>query len=118
LTVSEKEGRLNFNILSPEDWSFAKITVTNSENHKLSTTAFTKNSEMVLPVYQNGEYWIEAKIKNENNTYDAYYVLSVANATNPIALDGLNLPLRQIAIILVVVAIIGVIGIRYSKSRF
>lgn len=115
--VSEKNGLLNFEIASPKDWSFAKVTITNSENHDSFTTSFTRNTDKTFPVYHNGEYWIEAKIKNENNTYDAYSVVTIGNISEKTFIPNiLNLPVKQIVILFILVLTISIIGIIFSKK--
>jgi len=91
--------------------------VTNSDNHKSFTTSFTQSMDTIFPIYQNGKYWIEAKIRNDGNTYDAFSEINVKNSSEESLLqDNWNLPTRQITIIIAAVIIIGIIGVIYSRK--
>ena len=57
-----------FEINHPDKWSFAKITITNSKNGNTDIITTTPNKKISLEIYENGEYWIDAKIKIDENT--------------------------------------------------
>jgi len=112
ITINEDGGKLGVDILSPSSWSYAKISVINQETGKMFTDSIVpgKNSELI--VYEPGEYWIEAKIKDDDKTLSAYATIQVEkiehgekNLTNTLNLPGK--PILIIAAIMIVIAIVG-----------
>jgi hypothetical protein len=72
-------------------------------------------------VYENGEYWIEAKIRVDDESFDAFKIFQVnsvlEDSSKPFEL--FDLPEKQIGIIIVIVVIVGLVGLmitRKSKS--
>ena len=43
--MNQQNDKLIFDIYHPENWSFAKISVTNSKDGKTSTTTMTPNKK-------------------------------------------------------------------------
>ena len=82
------------------------------------TTASTPEKIGELDVYENGEYWIETKIRVGENSFDAFDIVQVDSVppgkTKPIELFGL--PEKQIGIIAVIVIAIGLIGLKISRK--
>ena len=72
-----------------------------------------------MKVYENGEYWIEAKIRVGNESFDAFNIIEVnsvlAGSTKPIEL--FDLPEKQVGIIVVIVVIVGLVGLKFSKRE-
>ncbi|TAK15104.1 MAG: peptidase S8, partial [Nitrosarchaeum sp.] len=120
ISVNQKEGKLNFTIYHPEQWSFAKISVINSEDGKTETITATPERDASIRVNENGEYWIDAKIKVDGKTFDAYNTIEV-NSINEDQneFELLDIPEKQIAIvsgIAIIVGIVGVIAIRKTSA--
>jgi len=114
-TYQENE-KLFFKINHPDKWSFAKITITNSKSGDIDTITTTSDKKASLEIYENGEYWIEAKIKNENNTSNAFNTIKVTSLTEKTEKIQLkNLPERQIILIISIVGISGIIGLIIKK---
>ena len=112
IMVNEDGGKLGIDISSPSSWSYAKISVINQETGEMFTDSIVpgKNSELI--VYEPGEYWIEAKIKDDDKTLSAYATIQVEkiehgekNLTNTLNLPGK--PILIIAAIMIVIAIVG-----------
>lgn len=120
ISVNQKEDRLNFIIYHPEQWSFAKISVINSKDGKTETITATPERNASIRVNENGEYWIDAKIKVDGETFDAYNTIEV-NSINEDQdeFELLDIPEKQIAIvsgIAIIVGIVGVIAIRKTSA--
>ena len=77
ISVNQQNQKLFFEINHPKDWSFAKISVTNSKNGRTDTTTATPNRESFIDIYENSEYWIESKIKIKGNTSNAYNIIKI-----------------------------------------
>ncbi len=120
ISVNQKDDKLNFTIYHPEQWSFAKISVINSEDGKTETITATPERDASIRVNENGEYWIDAKIKVDGETFDAYNTIEV-NSINEDQdeFELLDIPEKQIAIvsgIAIIVGMIGVIAIRKTST--
>ncbi|MBS3926138.1 MAG: S8 family serine peptidase [Nitrosarchaeum sp.] len=116
IDVIQNDNSLFFTINDP-DWNFAKISVTKSNTEITDVITATPNKDAKIRINQNGEYWIEAKIKSNNQTLDAYNTV-IANSIDETRYDFeiIDVPQRQVAIFLGVVAIIGIIGAIKIKS--
>lgn len=113
ISVNQKEGKLNFTIYHPEQWSFAKISVINSKDGKTETVTATPEKNASIRVNENAEYWIYAKIKVNGKTFDAYNTIEVNSINDSIQseFEVLNIPEKQIAIVLGIVIITGIVGV-------
>ena len=113
ISVNQKEGKLNFTIYHPEQWSFAKISVINSKDGKTETVTATPEKNASIRVNENAEYWIYAKIKVNGKTFDAYNTIEVnsINDNNQSEFELLNIPEKQLAIVLGIIIIIGIVGV-------
>ena len=77
ILVNQENEKLFFEIEHPDKWSFAKISVINSKNGNMDTTTTTPNKKTSIEIYENGEYWIEAKIKVNGKTLDAFNTIKI-----------------------------------------
>ncbi len=118
ISVSQENGKLNFEIFHPESWSFAKISVTNNKDGSTDTTSATPGQIVSMNVYENGEYWVESKIRVGEESLDAFNIIEVnsvlAGSSKPFEL--FDLPEKQIGIIVVIVVIVGLVGLQISKK--
>jgi len=118
VSVSQEDGKLNFGIYHPEPWTFAKISLTNSKDGSTDTTSATPSKIASVNVYENGEYWVEAKIRVGEESFDAFEIIEVnsvlADSSKPFEL--FDLPEKQIGIIVVIVVIVGLIGLKITKK--
>jgi len=117
ISVNQKDDKLNFTIYHPEQWSFAKISVINSEDGKTETITATPERDASIRVNENGEYWIDAKIKVDGKTFDAYNTIEV-NSINEDQneFELLDIPEKQIAIVSGIAIIVGNCW-SYSKRK-
>jgi len=112
ITINEDGGKLSIDVSSPSSWSYAKISIINKETGKTFTDSILPGKNSELSVYHPGEYWIEAKIKDDDKTLSAYATIQVEkiehgekNLTNTLNLPGK--PILIIAAIMIVTAIVG-----------
>jgi len=119
ISASQDLGKLFFKVYYPDEWSFAKITITNSKNAETQTISATPSNPASITLYENGLYWIQGKIKINDQSLDVYDIIQVdtvlPGTSKPF--DFFNLPERQIGIIATVVVIIGLIGIKFSRQK-
>lgn len=116
ISVNQQNDKLIFDINYPEDWSFAKISITNSKDGKTSTTTMTPNKQGSVEIFENSEYWIDAKIRSNKNTSSAYNTIEISTVEEKSqGLDFIELPEKQILIISGIVISVGIIGILKRK---
>lgn len=116
INVIQKDNSLYFTINHPQ-WSFAKISVTKSNTEITDVITATLNRDAEVKIFQNGEYWIDAKIQVDGETLEAYNTIKV-NSVDETQDDFefLDIPQRQVAIVLGIVAVIGIVGAVKIKS--
>ena len=69
-----------------------------------------------MKVYENGQYWIEAKIISNGNTTDAFDLIKINTISEKSEVIELrNIPEKQIIIIISIVAIVGIIGLLIKR---
>jgi minor extracellular serine protease Vpr len=118
ISVTQENGKLDFGIFHPKEWSFAKISVTNSKDEVIDVTSATPKRDASIQVFDNTEYWIEAKIKSGNKTFDAFNTIQVNSVTEkPSQLEFFKIPQKQIMIISVIVVIVGAVGLGIHKRK-
>ncbi len=120
ILVNEDDGVLSFDVSGHPSWSYAKISVTNKETGETFTESITPSKKSELTVYQPGEYWIEANIKEidglSSKTLDVYETIKIEKAEqNQSFVNTLNLPEKPLLIITAVMIITVVVGIFIRK---
>jgi minor extracellular serine protease Vpr len=115
ITATQNDGKISFEIHHPKKWSFAKISVTNSNDESIDVTSATPQKDASVQVYENAEYWIEAKIKSDDKTYDAFDVIQVDSVTDKTKGLEFGIPERQVTIIAGVVIIVGIVGVLIQR---
>ncbi len=118
VSASQENGKLNFRIYHPEPWTFAKISVTNSKDGNIDTTSITPGKTASVNVYENGEYWIEAKIRVDEESFDAFNIIKVNSVSSSSykPFELFDLPEKQIGVIVVIVAMIGLVGLKITRK--
>ena len=117
ITINEDGGKLRIDVSSPSTWSYAKISIINQETGKTFTDSIVpgKNSELV--VYQSGEYWIEAKIKDDYKTLSAYATIQVEKIEHgeKNLANMFNLPEKPILIIAAIMIVTAIVGLSIRR---
>jgi len=119
VSVSQEKGNLNFGIYYPEPWTFAKISVINSKDGSKYTASVTPTNNETIKVYENEKYWIEAKIRVDEKSFDAFNIIEVNSVlpgtSKPFEL--FDLPEKQIGIISIIVLIVGMVGLKFTRKQ-
>ncbi len=120
ILVGEDDGVLSFDVSGHPSWSYAKISVTNKETGEAFTKSITPTKNSELAVYQPGEYWIEANIKEvdglSSQTLDVYETIKIEKPKeNQSFVNNLNLPEKPLLIITTVVIITAIVGMFIRK---
>ena len=114
--VNQENEKLFFEINHPDKWSFAKISITNSKNGNSDTITMTPDKKISTEIYHNGEYWIKAKIMVNGNTTDAFNTIEINSISEKAdRLELINIPEKQIIIIISIIVIVGIIGLLIRK---
>ena len=117
ISINQQNQKLFFEINHPEEWSFAKISVTNSKDGKTEATTITPNKKAFIEIYENVEYWIDAKIRVNGNTTDAFNTIQINSLSEKgNRLEIIDIPEKQIGIIVLFVLIIGIFGLIKRKQ--
>ena len=118
ITVSQQNQNLLFEINHPQEWNFAKISLTNSNDGKVDITTTTPNKkDASIPIYENGEYWIDAKIRVGDNSTNAFSTIIVKTLPEDNSRPQfVDLPLRYLGIIVGALVIIGIVGVFARRS--
>jgi len=112
VNVTQQDKKLFFDVYHPEEWSFVKISVTNSKDMKTDTTTLLPDGTAEIEIYENAEYWIDAKIRVNETTSDAYNTITITTLEdNPDRFDFIDIPEKQIGLIAGIVVIVGIIGL-------
>ena len=111
VSVIQQNQKLSFEINHPDEWNFAKISVTNSKDGKVDTTTMLPNKKATVGIYENSEYWIDAKIRTNQNTTSAYNTIKITTIPENIQRWDIDIPEKQIGIIAIIVIAIGIFGI-------
>lgn len=117
INVVQNDGMMNFEIYHPKEWSFAKISITNSKDGTVKVTSATPSRDASIQVYENSEYWIEAKIKVDDETYDAFNAIQINSVSQESRQFELDIPHRQAVIITAIIVIIGMVGIMIQRRN-
>jgi len=117
ITINEDSGKLRIDVSSPSTWSYAKISIINQETGKMFTDSIVPGKNSELTVYQPGEYWIEAKIKDDDKTLSAYasiQVKKIERSEKNLA-NTLNLPEKPILIIATIMIVTAIVGLSIRR---
>jgi len=117
ITINEDGGKLGIDVSSPSTWSYAKISIINQETGKMFTDSIAPGKNSELTVYQPGEYWIEAKIKDDDKTLSAYATIQVKKIEHDEKnlANTLNLPEKPILIIAAIMIVTTIVGLSIRR---
>ena len=117
ITINEDGGKLGIDISSPSTWSYAKISIINQETGKMFTDSIVPGKNSELTVYEPGEYWIEAKIKDGGKTLSAYATIQVEKIehSEKNLANTLNLPEKPILIIAAIMIVTAIVGLSIRR---
>jgi len=109
---------MRFDVLSSDDWTYAKISVRDKDNVIIDTTSSTPTKDGKITVYRPGLYWVEAQIRVNGETFETYETVQVKTAAQNTPLEFLNMldvPERPILIIFAAIVIIALVGLKIRK---
>ncbi len=112
ILVDQRNGILYFSLDYPDKWSYAKISLIKAGTDEVTSTSITPQGASSLPVYEKGQYWILAQIKNSNKTDEAYQTIFINEPSqrNILDIQNIGIPAKQLAIISGIIVVIVAIG--------
>ena len=117
ISINQQDQKIFFEINHPEEWNFAKISVINSRDGKTDTTTTTPEKKSSMDIYENSEYWIEAKIRTNENTTNAFNTIKIDSFPENLERTYIfNIPEKQIGIIAGITIAIGIVGILLKRK--
>jgi minor extracellular serine protease Vpr len=112
ISVNQQNEKLLFEVYHPEEWSFAKISIINSKDGNIHTTTTTPDKKASIEIYENSEYWIDAKIQVNGNTSNAFNTIEINSLEeNQDRITIPDIPEKQIGIIAIIVIAVGIFGL-------
>lgn len=118
IDVYEDDGKIKFDIMSPGNWTFAKISAINSKTGEIFTTSVSPGKKSDLEVFKKGEYVITAQISSKESSFEAYEKLLVTSEANQNSIKQfLEIPTGVIGIIFVIILIIVSFTLVYSRIQ-
>ena len=122
ISVNQENQKLFFEVYHPEEWSFAKISIINSKDGSESTVTTTPNKKASIEIHENSEYWIDAKIRVNGNTSNAFNTIEVNSIPeNYNKVHVIDIPEKQIGIITIIligIAVFGIVKRKQSIEKF
>ena len=116
ISVVQENEKLVFEINHPDKWSFAKITIINSDNGNEETISATPEKIISSQIYENGKYWIDAKIQVEDGTSNAFNTIEITSLSEKMEnIELRDIPEKQIILIISIIIIVGIIGVLIRK---
>lgn len=112
IAAYEDTGTVGLEVLRPGGWTYAKISVTHAETGSTDTISIRPHGRAAsMPVYENGTYWIDAKIDADGTIHDAFSSVRISSAHGT---PGIAYPERHVVIAAAVMAAVGAAGICFA----
>lgn len=116
VNVSESLGRLDFAIDSQKEWSYARVSVFDSDSRLVDSVSLIPAKAEPVFVREAGTYWVQAEVKSENETASLYNTITVSAPSPEQATLDIGIPGQQLAIIIIVTGIIATVGLVIRKK--
>lgn len=119
MNITETNGELSFELVHPESWSYAKISVTNKDSGKTYKISKTPTKDSTLAIYEAGEYWIETHMTTKGGVESMYGVIVVNNPSTSKGFDifdSIGITPKPLLIISVIIGVMIVMGIKLGRT--
>ncbi|MEM4378872.1 MAG: S8 family serine peptidase [Candidatus Nitrosotenuis sp.] len=111
IDVKEENGRLDFVINSQREWSYAKITIFNTDSRFISSISMTPQKSTPIFIRDAGTYWVQAELRSGQETVNLYNTIVVESPQPNQNIIDIGLPIQQMILIFVVGIIVVVVGL-------
>ena len=118
VNVIVENDELIFEILKPLEWTYAKISAVNKETLEKDSISFSSKSNSPLKIYKSGDYWIEAKISTDENTFDVYdsIKINLLSENEKSVFYYLEEIERPVLILSIITVLVGIFGVRMLRN--
>ncbi|HXG73764.1 MAG TPA: S8 family serine peptidase [Candidatus Nitrosotenuis sp.] len=110
IDIKEENGRLDFAINSQRDWSYAKITVFNTDSRLVDSVSITPQKSTPVFIRSAGTYWVQAELREGQDTVSLYNTVVVDSPHTSQSVD-IGLPMQQLMLIFAVGVIVVAAGL-------
>jgi minor extracellular serine protease Vpr len=116
VNITENNGRLDFGIQSLDEWSYAKISVFDTDFRLVDSTSMTPNTNEPIFIHDAGTYWIQAELKSGKSTINLYDTIAVKTPAKPsFSIKDIGLPTQPFLIIIAVIGAVIISGLIIRK---
>ena len=118
VNIIEENDELFFEFLKPLEWTYAKISAVNKETLEKDSISFSSKSNSPLKIYKSGDYWIEAKISTDENTFDVYdsIKINLLSENEKSVFYYLEEIERPVLILSIITVLVGIFGVRMLRN--
>jgi len=118
VNIIEENDELFFEILKPLEWTYAKISAVNKETLEKDSISFSSKSNSPLKIYKSGDYWIEAKISTDENTFEVYdsIKINLLSENEKSVFYYLEEIERPVLILSIITVLVGIFGVRMLRN--
>ncbi|MEM3064768.1 MAG: S8 family serine peptidase [Candidatus Nitrosotenuis sp.] len=111
IDIREENGRLDFAINSQRDWSYAKITVFNTDARIVESVSITPQKSTPVFIRSAGTYWVQAELREGQDTVSLYNTVVVDSPHTSQGVIDIGLPTQQLMLIFAVGVIVVAAGL-------
>ncbi len=116
IDIQEQNGRLDFAINLQRDWSYAKITVFNTDSRFVDSVSLTPQKNNAIFIKNAGTYWIQAEVRAEDDTINLYNSILVASPHPNQSTFDFGLPIQQMILVFAIGMIVVLVGVVIKRS--
>lgn len=109
--VKEENGKLDFAINSQREWSYAKITIFNTDSRFVDSVSITPQKSAPIFIRDAGTYWVQAELRSDQETVNLYNTIVVESPHPSQNIIDVGLPMQQLMLIFAVGVIVVVVGL-------
>lgn len=111
INAKEENGRIDFTIDSQREWTYAKISVYNTDFRLVDSVSLTPAKSEPVFIQESGTYWVQAEIRSDGDTINFYNNVLVESPHPKQGELDLGLPRQQLVIIIGIIAVVAVVGL-------
>lgn len=115
IDVKEENGRLDFMINSQKEWSYAKITIFNTDSRSVDSVSMTPQKSTPIFIRNAGTYWVQAELRSGQETVNLYNTIVVESPQPSQNIIDVGLPMQQLMLIFAIGVIVVVVGLAIRR---
>jgi minor extracellular serine protease Vpr len=111
VSVKEDDGRLDFAIDLQREWTYAKISVFNTDARLVDSISLTPTKIESALIEKAGTYWIQAEVRTDGETINLYNTIIVESVQQKQVGFDFGLPGQQLAILVAIGIVVALVGL-------